>query len=394
MGDTMPKNDGLSKANKAKQDEFYTQYVDIQKEVNAYLEYNPDVFKGKTILLPCDDPEWSNFTKFFAQNFERFGLKKLISTSYANDKKTDVIVQLSLFESESPQFDKTKTNSHGKIFILDSDDNHSGKIDINDLKWEYLDGDGDFRSDEVKQLRDSADIIVTNPPFSLFREFMNWVMEANKEFLIIGNINAVTYKEIFPLIKDNLVWLGESIHSGDREFRVPNSYPLNASGTRIDENGNKYIRVKGVRWFTNIDHGRRHRPMQLMTMEDNLKYSKHKDIISNGYRKYDNYKAIDVSYSDSIPSNYSGIMGVPITFVDKYNPEQFSILGMAAGNSKATGFYYNVPYIPHPNDRGGCGVINGERVYARFLIQYTEMWKNKYKDIFCKEENNENNIEN
>lgn len=394
MGDIMPKNDGLSKANKAKQDEFYTQYVDIQKEVNAYLEYNPDVFKGKTILLPCDDPEWSNFTKFFAQNFERFGLKKLISTSYANDKKTDVIVQLSLFESESPQFDETKTNSHGKIFILDSDDNHSGKIDINDLKWEYLDGDGDFRSDEVKQLRDTADIIVTNPPFSLFREFMNWVMEANKEFLIIGNINAVTYKEIFPLIKDNLVWLGESIHSGDREFRVPNSYPLNASGTRIDENGNKYIRVKGVRWFTNIDHGRRHQPMQLMTMEDNLKYSKHKDIISNGYRKYDNYKAIDVSYSDSIPSNYSGIMGVPITFVDKYNPEQFSILGMAAGNSKATGFFYNVPYIPHPNDRGGCGVINGERVYARFLIQYTEMWKNKYKDIFSKEENNENNIEN
>lgn len=384
----MPKNIGLSKANKAKQDEFYTQYNDIQKELNAYLEYNPNVFKNKTILLPCDDPEWSNFTKFFAQNFERFGLKKLISTSYANDKKSDVLVQLSLFESESPQYDKSKTNTHGKIFVLDADNDHSGRIDINDLKWNYLDGDGDFRSEEVKKLRNEADIIVTNPPFSLFREFMNWVLEANKQFLIIGNINAVTYKEIFPLIKDNNVWLGESIHSGDREFRVPNSYPLNASGTRIDEMGNRYIRVKGVRWFTNLDHGRRHQPLELMTMKDNLKFSKHKEIREFGYLKYDNYDAIDVSFSDSIPSDYKGIMGVPITFVDKYSPEQFMILGMAAGNSKATGFYYNVPYKPHPNDRGGCGVINGERVYARFLIK----WIVDAPGYVESEVNDENNI--
>ena len=376
----MPKNSGLSNANKNKQDEFYTQYTDIQKEVNAYLEYNPDVFRGKTILLPCDDPEWSNFTKFFAQNFERFGLKKLISTSYAMDKKKEkyeqygVIYQLSLFETESPKFDEQKSKKNGKVFILDKDDDKSGRIDINDLKWDYLEGDGDFRSDEVKKLRDESDIIITNPPFSLFREFVNWVNEGNKEFLIIGNINSVTYKEIFPLIKENKMWLGESIHSGDREFRVPNTYPLTASGTRIDEHGNKYIRVKGVRWFTNLDHGRRHQPLDLMSYDENIKYSKHKDLKEIGYKKYDNYDALDVPYSDSIPKNYKKVMGVPITFVDKYSPEQFSILGMAAGNTKATGFNYNVKYNPHPNDRGGCGVIEGQRVYARFLIQYTNEW--------------------
>ena len=179
-------NNNLHKAKADKNDEFYTQYSDIQKEINAYLEYNPNVFKNKTILLPCDDPEWSNFTKFFAQNFERFGLKKLISTSYANDKKSIIYVQLSLFEKESPQFDEKKSNSHGKIFILDRDENKSGKIDINDLRWNYLESDGDFRSEEVKKLRDEADIIVTNPPFSLFREFLEWILEVNKQFIIIG----------------------------------------------------------------------------------------------------------------------------------------------------------------------------------------------------------------
>ena len=196
----MPKKENLKKAQVGKNDEFYTQYIDIQREINAYLEYNPNVFKDKIVLLPCDDPEWSNFTKFFAQNFQNFGLKKLISTSYANDKKNNVMVQLSLFESESPKFDKEKTNSHGKIFVLDGDENHSGNININDLKWDYLNGDGDFRSEEVKKLRDEADIIITNPPFSLFREFVDWIMEGNKQFLIIGNINAISYKEVFPLI--------------------------------------------------------------------------------------------------------------------------------------------------------------------------------------------------
>ena len=325
-------NKNLSQAKNAKNDEFYTQYADIQKEVNAYLDYNPNVFRDKTILLPCDDPEWSNFTKFFAQNFERFGIKKLISTSYALDcKKLQYGLQyeFSMFEQDSPQFDKEKTIYQGKIFVIDKDTNGDNRIDINDLKWEYLEGNGDFKSEEVKRLRDEADIIVTNPPFSLFRDFMNWIIEANKQFLIIGNMNAITYKEVFPLIKENKIWLGESIHSGDREFGVPENYPLEAAGWRIDDDGNRYIRVKGVRWFTNIDHGRRHEPLQLMTMTDNFKYSKHKEIKGReNYIHYENYDAIEVPYTDAIPCDYEGIMGVPISFLDKYCPEQFKIIGM------------------------------------------------------------------
>lgn len=316
----------LSDAKNAKKDEFYTQYEDIQAEVNAYLEYDPNVFRNKTILLPCDDPEWSNFTRFFAQNFENFGLKKLISTSYAVDSKPEEIpYQLTLFEKEAPQFDSQKSRSKGKIFTLTRRKNK--KIDINDLKWRYLDGDGDFRSSEVSLLRDEADIIVTNPPFSLFQEFIDWIMMANKKFLIIGNQNAVTLKQFFPLLKENKVWFGESIHSGDREFRVPDTYPLHAAGWRVDEEGNKYIRVKGVRWFTNLDHGRRHQPLSLMTMEDNIKFSRHKEVRGIGYPRYVNYDAIEVPYTDAIPSDYDGEMGVPITFLDKYNPEQFEIVG-------------------------------------------------------------------
>ena len=320
--------DLLSKAKSGKNDEFYTQYEDIQKEINAYLEYDPDAFRGKTVLLPCDDPEWSNFTRFFAQNFEYLGLKKLISTSYAADSKpADIPYQLTLFETDSAEYDAGKTKSHGKIFTLTRDTDQSGMVDIDDLEWHYLDGDGDFRSDEVKALRDEADIIVTNPPFSLFREFLAWIIEADKQFVIIGNQNAITYKDVFPLLMGNKIWLGESIHSGDREFRVPDNYPLNAAGCRVDEDGNKYIRVKGVRWFTNIEHGRRHQPLQLMSMADNLKYSKHKDVRERGYVKYANYDAIEVPYTDAIPNDYTGEMGVPITFLDKYNPEQFEIIG-------------------------------------------------------------------
>lgn len=322
-------NKNLSNAKNAKNDEFYTQYPDIEKEVNAYLEYNPDVFRGKTVLLPCDDPEWSNFTKYFAQRFQYLGLKKLISTSFAPDSKSvNVLFQPTLFESGSPQFDSDKAHTRGKIFILDGDHTGDGRIDVEDLQWQYLEGDGDFRSSEVCTLRDEADIIITNPPFSLFREFVAWIMEAGKEFLIIGNVNAITAKEIFPLIMDNKMWLGESIHSGDREFRVPDSYPLEAAGCRMDESGVKYIRVKGVRWFTNIDHGRRHKPEQFMTMAENIKFSKHKDVKGNEYQRYDNYDAIEVPYTDAIPSDYEGAMGVPITFLDKYCPEQFEILGL------------------------------------------------------------------
>lgn len=322
-------NSTLSKAKAAKKDEFYTQFYDIEAEMEAYLDYNPDVFRGKTVLLPCDDPEWSNFTKYFAQNFEELGLKKLISTSYAPDSKTyKGGTQLSLFETQSPKFDKDKTKTHGKIFVLTEDTTGDGVIDLDDLQWDYLEGDGDFRSDEVKKLRDEADIIITNPPFSLFRVFLAWIVEAKKQFIIIGNINCVTYKEVFPLIQNNSVWMGCTIHSGDREFEVPEGYPLKAAGWRIDENGKKYIRVKGVRWYTNIDHGCRHHPLELMTMADNIKYSKHKEVKGKQYSVYDNFKAIDVPYTDAIPKDYDDIMGVPITFLDKYYPEQFEIIGI------------------------------------------------------------------
>jgi hypothetical protein len=322
-------NTNLTTAKNAKNDEFYTQYHDIEKEINAYLEFNPDVFRNKTVLLPCDDPEWSNFTKFFAQNFVQFGLKKLISTSYAAESKNYKIpYQPTLFEVNDPQFDETKTSKYGKIFTLTHDKTGDGRVDVNDLEWHYLAGDGDFKSAEIKKLRDEADIIITNPPFSLFRDFLAWIVEANKQFSIIGNMNASTYKEVFPLLMDHKMWLGPTISSGDREFRVPDEYPLNAAGWRIDEDGTKYLRIKGVRWFTNIDHGRRHQLLPLMTMADNLKYSKHKEIKGrDSYYYFDNYDAIEVPFTDAIPSDFDGMMGVPISFLDKYSPEQFQILG-------------------------------------------------------------------
>jgi len=326
----MAKNDALGKAKEAKNDEFYTIYADIEKEMNAYLEYDENVFQNKTILLPCDDPEWSNFTRYFAQNFEKLGLKKLISTSYAIESKNYKVKdwQPTLFEQQAPWFDVDKSKIKGKIFTLDHDTNRNGRIDIEDLEWKYLEGDGDFRSEEIKRLRDEADFVITNPPFSLFREFVAWIMESGKRFAVIGNMNAITYKEIFPLLKKNDVWLGASIHSGDREFGVPKEYPLEAAGWRIDENGNHFIRVKGVRWFTNIEHGRRHEPLSLMTEAKNIKFSRHKEVKGVGYKKYDNYDAIEVPYTDAIPSDYKGVMGVPISFLDKYCPEQFEILGI------------------------------------------------------------------
>lgn len=318
----------LQKAKKAKNDEFYTQYADIQAEINAYLEYNPDTFRGKTVLLPCDDPEESNFTRYFAENFSALGLKKLISTSYAPAAKNDKY-GLDLFNlTEGRNFDP----KYGRVLILDHDVTGDGKTNFEDLEWWYLKGDGDFRSEEVKKFRDAADVIVTNPPFSMFREFLKWIVDADKQFLIIGNMNAITYKEVFPLIKSNRIWLGESIHSGDREFGVPKEYPLNAAGWRVDSKGNHYIRVKGVRWFTNLEHGRRHQPLQLMTMADNIKYSRHKEVKGSGYRKYDNYDAIEVPFTDAIPSDHDGVMGVPISFLDKYCPEQFEIVQFRKGD--------------------------------------------------------------
>lgn len=369
-------NESLSAAKAAKNDEFYTQYYDIEREINAYLEFDPDVFRGKTVLLPCDDPEWSNFTLYFAQHFQTLGLKKLISTSYAPEsKKYKAPYQPSLFEQDAPQFDPNKTSVRGKIFVLDHDIDGDGRIDFHDLEWRYLDGDGDFRSAEVTALRDESDIIVTNPPFSLFREFLAWIVEADKKFLIIGNMNAITYKEVFPLLMHNKIWLGSTIHSGDREFGIPDEYPITASGWRIDENGKKYIRVKGVRWFTNIDHGRRHQPLSLMTMEENIMYSKHKDIRCRGYVHYDNYDAIEVPYTDAIPSDYDGAMGVPITFLDKYCPDQFEILGITdrgnEWNLKTKEYTVNdTPKYADLNRRGAI-IIDGElySTYARLLIK-------------------------
>jgi len=316
----------LNAAKTAKKDEFYTQYSDIEKEMNAYLEYDENVFRDKTILLPCDDPEWSNFTKYFAQNFQKFGLRKLISTSYAPSART-LREQPTLFETQSPVFDEETSNLKGKIYTVSRDINNDKKIDVNDLEWDYLEGDGDFRSPELARLREEADIIVTNPPFSLFRDFLAWIIEGEKKFVILGNVNAVTYKEVFPLIKTDRLWLGPTITSGDREFQVPSSYPLAAASSRIDDDGNRFIRVKGVRWFTCLDHGRRHQPLALMTMDDNKKFSKHKEVNGFGYKTYDNYDAIEIPYTDAIPSDYEGVMGVPITFLDKYSPEQFEILG-------------------------------------------------------------------
>lgn len=373
-------NDSLSNAKNKKNDEFYTVYDYIQREMNAYLEYDPDVFRGKTVLLPCDDPEWSNFTRFFAQNFESLGLKKLISTSYAVDSKSakygysdkDECHQLTIFEMMSPQYDESITRARGKIFTLTRDMNRSGAVDIDDLEWHYLEGDGDFRSDEVKALRDEADIIVTNPPFSLFKEFVAWVMEAGKSVVIIGSQNAITYKEIFPLLKENKLWIGATNNGKDMVFEVPEDADVapkdREKAAKLGYVGN-YTRLGNACWFTNINHGRRHQPLSLMTMADNMKFSKHKQIRENGYQKYDNYDAIEVPFNDAIPSDYDGVMGVPITFVDKYNPDQFEIVGMAAGNSRATGFNFDVPYTPHPEDRGGCGVINNVRQYARILIR-------------------------
>jgi len=307
-------NTHLTQAKNVKNDEFYTQYHDIEKEINAYIEYNPDVFKDKIILLPCDDPEWSNFTKYFAQNFEKFKLKKLISTSYAVESKTyKEGYETTLFEKGSPNFDKKKTRIRGKFFTLTKDKTGDDRIDIDDLAWQYMEGDGDFRSKIVNKLRDEADIIITNPPFSLFREFLTWIVEAKKQFLVIGNKNGITYKDIFPLILKNKIWLGCTSPS---EFLLPT--------------GDITKRVNGLtRWFTNIEHGRRHQPLPLMTMEDNFKYNK-KMKDKKSYDKYDNYGAIEVPSINAIPSDYKGVMGVPITFLDKYNPEQFEIIGSDA----------------------------------------------------------------
>lgn len=374
----------LDAARAAKNDEFYTQWADIEREVNAYLEYDQDVFRDKVVLLPCDDPEWSNFAKFFALHFVDFGLKKLISTSYAADSKPAKIpYQPTLFESQSPAFDANKTRVNGKKFTLERKDlNDDGVINIDDLRWEYLAGDGDFRSAEVTALRDEADIVITNPPFSLFREFVTWLLQGGKRFAIIGSNNAITYAEVFPYIKANELWKGATANSTDMVFGVP-------KGTEIDEadrlkaeklgypsdNERDYTRLGNSSWFTNIDHGRRHEPLQLMTVADNLRFNKRliKKLGGHpGYQRYENFDAIDVPFADAIPSDYEGMMGVPITFLDRYNPDQFEIVGNGEGYlAAAMGVTPLGPEFVGSQGRTKLGIASTKQaVFKRIVIRH------------------------
>jgi len=303
----MASNSTLGTAKAAKNDEFYTQLPDIEHEMQEYVDYDPDVFRDKTILMPCDDPEWSNFTRYFALNFQLFGIRKLISTSYAPDAKAAKYgVQPPLFpeEEQDPKFDREKWQTHGRIFVLDRDTNGDNRIDIDDLRWEYLDGDGDFRSRETTQLRNEADFIITNPPFSLFREFLKWIIDGGKQFSVIGNMNAITYKEVFPLLMNNKAWLGATGNGCDMVFGVPEGATVaekdRQKAERLGYKGN-YTRLGNSCWFTSIEHGKRHEPLPLMTMADNLKFSRHKDLRGRKeYQHYDNYDAIEVPYTDAI----------------------------------------------------------------------------------------------
>jgi hypothetical protein len=358
-------NSNLREARRAKRDEFYTQWADIEREMNAYLEYHPDVFQGKTILLPCDDPEWSNFTKYFALHFMDFGIKKLISTSYAPaSNHGGMFYEPQLFETKSPIYDTDKSRLQGRVFTLVPEDfSGDGKINLDDLQWEYLEGDGDFHSLEVTSLRDEADMVVTNPPFSLFRNFLAWLVEGEVRFSVIGNMNANTYKEVFPLVSDNQIWKGATANNTDMVFQVPEGTEIRSSdrekAERMGYVGN-FTRLGNSCWFTNIEHGRRHEPLQLMTMEDNLKYNK--KIAEVGYPKYDNYDAIEVGRVDAIPSDYDGVMGVPISFLDKYNPDQFEVLGITQSWDDISGLklksYPTQTQVSKTGSRSQVGKLN------------------------------------
>ena len=332
----MSNNKSLGKANTAKKDEFYTQLSDIENELKHYQKH----FEGKTVLCNCDDPRISNFFKYFLVNFEKLKLKKLIITCYKSQ-------QMDLFS----KFDSDKAIK----LEYDGDKNDNKVPDIDEIGVIKLDQDGDFRSQECIDILKQADIVCTNPPFSLFREYVAQLTKYKKKFIIIGNLNAITYKEIFQLIQDNGIWLGQSIHSGDREFGVPDNYTITASGFRVDKDGKKFIRIKGVRWFTNIGYKERHKDLILYK-----KYNK------TEYPKYDNYDAININKTKEIPMDYDGVMGVPITFLDKYNPEQFEILGCD--------YYVRgglLPELINPDWKGKLdrGYLDGKRLYSRIFIK-------------------------
>lgn len=329
LGDALvpkQKNSALNAAKKAKKDEFYTQLADIENECRHYREH----FRGKTILCNCDDPRVSNFWRYFTENFEFLGLRKVIATCYKNQS-------VDLF---------TQQASERAIYqIYEGDTNGDMKVSDDEIAVHELEGDGDFRSPECLKLLDEADIVVTNPPFSLFREFVDLLIKKEKQFLIIGNLNSISCKEIFPLIKDGKMWLGASIHSGDREFQVPDTYPLEAAGYRVDNAGRKFIRVKGVRWYTNLDYAARHEPLPLFRHYEAAEFP-----------KYDNYDAINVDKTSDIPCDYDEAIGVPISFMDKFCPDQFDIMGIDR-------------YVEDNPAPGHRFTLGGVETYARILIR-------------------------
>lgn len=372
-------NSNLTNAKRAKNDEFYTQYADIQKEIEAYVEYDANVFRSKVVYCNCDDPYESNFFRYFVLNFNKLGLKRLITTSYKPSPVANT--QLGLFGD-----DKTLEKSKGRPkvtankFIINEvkDMDGDGEFNLADVakqlqanknnEWAPLEGEGDFRSNECIELLKQSDIVVTNPPFSLFREYVKQLFDYNKKFVIIGNMNAITYKEIFPLIKENKMWLGNGFNGGNAYFYTPNIREF-ASGVYDAKTG--LVKFRNCCWFTNLDHGRRHQPLQTMTMEENLKYSRHKEIKSKkSYEKFDNYDAIQVSFTDSIPTDYGGVMGVPISFLDKYSPDQFEIIGLVAGNIQG------LAGIPSSTGKDGP-YMNGKLKYGRIFIKHKKKAKRK-----------------
>lgn len=359
----MAGNTGLSNAARNKKDEFYTDLTDIEKE----MRYHKEHFKGKTVFCNCDDPFESNFFKYFVLNFNRLGLKKLIATCYATSPISNQ--QLSLFDVLGGD-EENKNKPYKAVVTKIYDATGDGGVDMLDVaelfkngenKLTELTGDGDFRSEECLELLKKADIVVTNPPFSLFREYIAILMEYEKEFLIIGNVNAITYKEFFPLLKENKVWMGASIHSGDRKFFVPDDYPLKAAGCGVDDEGRRFIRVKGVRWWTNLDYKQRHEDLILIK-----KYN------PEDYPEYDNYNAINVDVTKDIPCDYEGLMGVPITFIDKHNPDQFEILG---SDFQVESGLLNDVIKKGWDGKLDRGYVNGKRKYSRILI------RNKYPEL-------------
>ena len=347
---------GLSAAKTAKKDEFYTQLTDIERELQHYWPH----FRDKVVLCNCDDPYESNFFKYFALRFNQLGLKKLICTCY-NGSPVQGNELLLHFEG----FDTEPKKIAYKVEITEVKDlNGDGAVDLSDVRY-LLQNDlnvlstlktGDFRDKECIELLQQADVVVTNPPFSLFREYIGQLMEYDKKFLIVAHQNAITYKEVFPLIKENKVWLGYGFKGGAAHF----SSPYEDIATAGDHRENM-IRVSGVNWFTNMEIPKRNEELDLV-----CHYSPEE------YPIYDNYNAINVSKTTDIPCDYSGYMGVPITFLDKYNPNQFDIIWQACGNTRASApsdILKELQYKPHPEDRGGCGVVHGKRQYARVIIR-------------------------